>query len=529
MEKQNSLSSAAPHGCSCCSSGLHRAGAALAQASMSRRGLLAGVGTAAIGSWMLAEPAPAADAAPAAAKPRIKPSDELVVQPVLCYELYQRQAQTSWRSWGGLATADDVAKEAKKIAEELAGMVGGMKAPIKMLPVASVRTAEEAAKVKATACDVLLIYAATGGQGVMDAMMSPDRPTIFFLRHNSGPVSLWYEIMHPHFLRRASDEYKVKQIDIDDVVVDEYKDLAWRLRALLGLRRTLGQRIVAVGGAGGWGDGGKYAPPFSRETWQLDIRDVSYDDLGKRIEKYRKDDAAVARAKQQADEYLKQPGITLKTEREFVANAFLLYRVFKDLMVENQARAMTIQHCMGTVMPMSKTTACLPLSLLNDEGLLAFCESDFVVIPAGMLMNNIMGTPVFLNDPTWPHHGQVTIAHCTAPRKMDGRSYEPTEILTHFESDYGAAPKVAMKEGTVMTNVVPDFASKKWVGFTGKVIGNPFHAICRSQTDVQIDGDWQKLLREMRGFHWMAVYGDCTKEVGYAIKKLGIAWECTSA
>lgn len=484
----------------------------------------------AVGSWMLAGGARRAAAQAAPAGPTgVKPAKELVVQPVLTYELHTRQEQTSWRSWGGLMSMDDVRKEAGKIADELKEMVAKYGLAVKVLPVATARTAEEAKQVSAVACDAMLIYAGNGSEAAMDALMKPDRPTLFFLRHNSGPVSLWYEIMHPHFLRRASDQYKVKQIDVDDVVVDEYADLAWRLRALAALRRTLGQRIVAVGGAGGWGEGGTLAPPIARDLWKLDIRDVTYDDLGKQIEKYRQDAGAVADAKKQAAAYLGQPNVALKTKTEFVENAFLLYRVFKDCMAENEAGAMTIQHCMGTVMPMSKTTACLPLSLINDEGLLAFCESDFVVIPAGILMHHIMGTPVFLNDPTYPHHGMVTIAHCTAPRKMDGKNFEPVEIHTHFESDYGAAPKVAMKEGMLTTNVVPDFASKKWVGFTGKVKGNPFLPICRSQTDITIDGDWHKLLEEMRGFHWMTCYGDCTNEIGYAIKKLGIGWECTSA
>ena len=67
----------------------------------------------------------------------------------------------------------------------------------------------------------------------------------------------------------------------------------------------------------------------------------------------------------------------------------------------------------------------------------------------------------------------VTVAHCTAPRKMDGQSYEPAAIYTHFESDFGAAPKVEMRKGQVITMVVPDFSSKKYVGFRGKVESNP--------------------------------------------------------
>jgi hypothetical protein len=81
-----------------------------------------------------------------------------------------------------------------------------------------------------------------------------------------------------------------------------------------------------------------------------------------------------------------------------------------------------------------------------------------------VLLHYVSNLPVFLNDPTCPHDNTVTLAHCTAPRKMNGRKLEPVKILTRFESDYGAAPKVEMKLGLVCTNLVPDFASKKWVG-----------------------------------------------------------------
>ncbi len=65
-------------------------------------------------------------------------------------------------------------------------------------------------------------------------------------------------------------------------------------------------------------------------------------------------------------------------------------------MDRENCRAITIDGCMGTIMPLAETSACLTLSLLNDAGYLAFCESDFVVIPAGILLANISGKPVFL-------------------------------------------------------------------------------------------------------------------------------------
>jgi L-fucose isomerase-like protein len=237
------------------------------------------------------------------------------------------------------------------------------------------------------------------------------------------------------------------------------------------------------------------------------------------------DEKAMHKAQRETDEYLSRKGVSLHTDKKFVVNAFLLTDIFRDLMAKADAPAITVNQCMGTIIPMSQTTACLPLNVINDEGLMAFCESDFVVIPSGILLRYISGKPSFMQDPTYPHDGVTTCAHCTGPSRMNGKDFEPTEIHTHFESDYGAAPKVNMRKGQVITSLIPDFASKKWAGFRGKIIDHPFYDICRCQIDVAMEGDWKKVLEDMRGFHWMICYGDYLREVGYALKKLGIGWE----
>lgn len=530
MANTHSHCRGASHGCSCCSSGLEAALAAAAKAGLSRRNLLVGAGTAAVGSWFTAARSVAAAGGLSATNPpTIAPARELTVLPVLVYALPARREQTSWRQWGGLQTAEQADAEVRQIETELARLRESTGPAIRFLPITRVQTAEQAAAVQQQPADVRLIYASGGYGQILDALVKPDRPNLVFLRHRTGLVSLWYETLHPVWMRKFSDRYAVKGLDVHDVVVDEYADLAWRLRALLALRKTLGQRIVALGGAMGWGDGMKLAPGIARDKWHLDIRPVTYDELGKRLESAKKDAVAVAAARKQAEECLSGPDVSLHADRKYVEKAMLLTGVFKDFMKEHDATAFTIGDCMSTVMPMSETTACLPLMILNDEGYLAFCESDFVVIPSGILMHHIMGTPVFLNDPTWPHHGVVTLAHCTAPRKMNGKTFEPVGIHTHFESDYGAAPKVEMTKGQEVTMVVPDFECRKWVGAKGTIEGNPFLDICRSQIDVAIAGNWQRLLEDMRGFHWMLVYGDCRREVGYALKHIGIEWQDVSA
>lgn len=464
-----------------------------------------------------------------AAPHRLPTRKPLRMQPVLAYETPTRREHTSWRSWGGIQTEADAAKEQASIQEQLDAMAKMAGFPLEILPVRGCKTLEQANEIRGGDHDGVILYAAGGGVNLQEALTDPKKWNLMFVRHRSGPVYLWYEIAHNRFLRKTVDEFGQPGMDVLDVVVDNHDEVLWRLRALAGLKNTLGKKMLAIGGPAGWGEGGRKAPDLAREQFKMELVDVSYDELGKLIRQANDNADLVAGCNRQATAYLDDRGVSLETDRGFVERAFLLTEVFKHLMDAAETDAITVNNCMGTIMGMSQTTACLPLSLLNDEGYLAFCESDFVVIPSGVLLHYIADKPVFLNDPTYPYDGLVTLAHCTAPRRMDGVSAENVRILTHFESDYGAAPKVEMRLGQVLTNLIPDFNSRKWVGFRGAIKANPFLDICRSQIDVTIEGSTETLLKEMKGFHWMTCYGDYLKETGYALKKVGIDWLDISA
>lgn len=148
-----------------------------------------------------------------------------------------------------------------------------------------------------------------------------------------------------------------------------------------------------------------------------------------------------------------------------------------------------------------------------------------MAIPAGLLLGNISGLPPFLCNSNYPHEGIVTLAHCAAPRKMDGKHYEPTRIMTHFESDFGAAPKTDMRLGQKVTCMITDFAAEQWTGACGEIVENPFLPICRTQIEVRLPVDSRHLAEQMCGFHWMLSYGDYLREIGYALHRTKIAWQ----
>jgi hypothetical protein len=450
----------------------------------------------------------------------------LVVKPLLIYDTPEFQFQTSWRSWGGIQNQQSATEEIGRINDELVKLRSQVDFPVTFLPVSGIRSTSDLSLMGDLAsADTFLIYAAGGWMDILDYLNKMNKDMILFCRHKSGPVYLWYEIISPRFLRQHTDKLAVIGVDEDDVIIDSQDEILWRLRALCGLHNTLNTKIIAIGGPGAWAQPEGIVPSLIEEKFKFSIYSYSYDDLGNLIKEVHTDRAAVKRAEKRAGEYLSDSGITLETKRQFVDNAFLLEDVFRRIMDKENCRSLTINGCMGTIMPMAETSACLTLSLLNDGGYPSFCESDFVVIPAGILLANISGKPSFLNDPTYPHDGIITLAHCTAPRLMDGKKHEPARILTHFESDYGAAPKVEMKLGQTVTNIIPDFLVSHYIGLKGNIKDNPFMDICRSQIDISFACESKLLAQRMPGFHWITAYGDYIRETGYALKRLGIDFE----
>ena len=454
------------------------------------------------------------------------PRRPLIVKPILVHDLPERKEQTSWRYWGGIHSKEDAREEIVRISGELNGLKAKADYPVEFLEISTATSDPELRQMidhpDIAACDVILFY---GAGRPINCIQYFGKDVIVFQRWRSGPVYLQYEIVSPRFLRCHTDVSVIPGIKDADVVTDKVEELDWRLRALCGLKNTVRSKVITIGGAAGWSQPKGVVPELVKKIWKFEYHDVSYDELGEVIEEAKADEKVMARARRRADAYLKIAGTKLETTMEFFVNSFVLDDVFRMLMKKVDTQMITILGCMGPVMVKAKTSACMALCTLNDDGYLAFCESDFVAIPSGVLLANITGKPVFLNNPAYPHDSIITLAHCTGPRKMDGKNYDPVRIVTHFESDYGAAPHVEVPLGTVTTNIAPDFKSERWVGLKGTVCDVPFRPICRTQFDIRYEIPDRLLAERMPGFHWMTCYGDYRKEIGYALRRVGIQWD----
>ena len=270
-ENRTSCAQAAvPHFCSCCACPTHQASAAHEPAAidplaLNRRDFLAGVSALTAGGLILASSKAGAASAPYRPQRRPIARQTLKVQPVLTYEIPQRREATSWRSWGGIQKEEQALAEKNWIAKELGKLKAQAEFPLEVLPVAAIKSQTQATELAHGDFDVMLIYAAGGGGNLLETLTVAGKWNLMFLRHEPGPVYLWYEIVSPRFLRKTVDDYGQPGWKAQDVVVDDHAEVLWRLRALAGLKNTLGKRMVCVGGASGWGAGGQKAPARTKE------------------------------------------------------------------------------------------------------------------------------------------------------------------------------------------------------------------------------------------------------------------------
>jgi hypothetical protein len=442
---------------------------------------------------------------------------ELVVQPVLMYRLPQRQPGRSWRPWTGLQSEEAVKQEVERIERELKTLSGAAGFPLHILPVAKVTQASEAAALKGGAFDVLVLYAASAWLDEINTLAGLGKWTIIFVRYQSGPYYYWHEGIHDRFLRAHTDQFQQPSVGVEDVVVDENKDILWRLQALYGLKNVLGRRVVCVGGPSGWEC--PKAPALARERFQLDLVTVPIPEINAMVEAGRKDEQVMTRCRQEARAYISARGVKLHITEQAVTEAFLLTQLYGDLLTKHGAFAIASTACMNSyagIMP------CMTHTLINDSGRMAYCEGDFVNIPSGILLHYISGKPTYFCNPTFPAHGRMMFAHCTAPRRMDGKNLDPVDLVTHYESDHGAATHVHFRKGQLLTVIKPDFEAKNWLALTGKTLATPFLDTCRAQIELALDADTQDVVKNLRGFHCMLAYGDYVREVVYAAKKVGI-------
>lgn len=162
-------------------------------------------------------------------------------------------------------------------------------------------------------------------------------------------------------------------------------------------------------------------------------------------------------------------------------------------------------------------TACMGLSICNDEGITAGCEGDIPATFTMMIAQQLSGQPVWMANPSSidKEKNQIIFAHCTVPSKFLYSTKE-AGLTTHMESGKSTAIRGPLNKSEVtILRIGDDF--KKIVSVKGKIIESDMknENLCRTQAVIQIEGSVEEWVESSLGNHQIIVYGDITPELKY--------------
>jgi L-fucose isomerase-like protein len=275
-----------------------------------------------------------------------------------------------------------------------------------------------------------------------------------------------------------------------DRAVHDLEVRSWLRRARLGL----------VGAPSDWLVASSPSAEIVRRTWGLEVVPV---DIASVADRYRAADpvtagplaASVSAGALDARE---------PTAAE-VSDAALLYPVLESVVREERLDALTVR-CFDLLGEL-KTSGCLALSRLLDDGVVAGCEGDLASVVAMTWTNRLLSVVPWMANPAWIDRGERTVllAHCTVARSLV-RSYR---LRSHFESGIGVGLDGELPAGDVTLVRVGGLELERlWVADGEAVPAPPRDGLCRTQLTVRLDAPrLVELLRDPLGNHIVAVPG----------------------
>lgn len=281
--------------------------------------------------------------------------------------------------------------------------------------------------------DALLIVHLSGHGGdapVLSKLIDVGLPTGLFSQPFSGHGWMYFPQWH-------KQGKKVVLMPSSDW--NELEKVAALMRVPARMKRT---RILAVGGPHGTPAACKVEEVKAR--FGAELVPISNEVV---IEAYQAVDPKAAEA--EAEEYwISQAQQIVEPSREEIIDSARMFLGVKNLMIRENAQAITSRHCMGT------PRGCLTFSKLNDMGMVGACEGDIDSTLTMLLFAYAFRVPGFISDPVIDTAKNAMIHfHCTSATRMDGPQGKrlPFSIRTQTDSRGGVALEVENRVGQPIT------------------------------------------------------------------------------
>jgi len=343
-------------------------------------------------------------------------------------------------------------------------------------------------------CDdekVVMIVVATGGT---------ERLILKILEKIKKPVFLW-ALPTNNSLPAALEVYSVKRNQIKLHYSELHKmditDKIIKFRNVCNALEKINKcRLGCIGGTAEW-----ILTSNEKELEKLGIKvvKVELEELINELNNIRSVDAK---------EIINRFG-KIEVSEESIVKSLKLYLALKNIIHKYKLSAITL-NCFELIK--NDTTACLSLSLCNDDGIVAGCEGDLNATVTMLIVSSITNNPCWMANVCRfdVEDNTITLAHCTIATKMIDVS--KSSLKTHMESGKGVAINGVLKNTEV---TLTRLGNSKMMIALGEIVESSMDdpELCRTQVRVKLKGDVREFIDKILGNHLILAYGDITEEL----------------
>jgi len=283
---------------------------------------------------------------------------------------------------------------------------------------------------KAEAADGLLLVWLSGHGGDYETLeklrFGLDKPAVSFFQPFSGHGWMWHQ------------QWKDRNVVLLSTTdLDELDEAVRLLRVPALMKQT---RILAIDGPRG--TKAACSPGEVKRRFGAGLVTVPNDQI---LAMAKSIDPKLAEA--EAERYwIKPANAIIEPGRQEIVESARYYLAVKQLMVQENYRAMCSAACMGN------PRACLTVSKLGDLGLVGCCEGDIDSTLTELLFAYAFGAPGFITDPVVDESKNAVVQfHCTSFTQRPDGGRMPFVIRSQTDTGGGVALQVQWRIGEPVT------------------------------------------------------------------------------
>jgi L-fucose isomerase-like protein len=280
------------------------------------------------------------------------------------------------------------------------------------------------------------------------------------------------------------------------------------------LNKLHNMRVGVIGKPSGWLISSNVDYSFIHDKWGTELVDLLLEEVVTIYKQVSPEDV-----REEVDEFIEKASSIKEPTREDVCKAMRLCFALQIVVQKYRLNAFTL-NCFDLI-PLTGTTGCVALSLLNERGIPAGCEGDIQTLLTMLVIKAATGEPSFMANPskiTNNLNHEMIFAHCTiAPCMTD-----EYVIRTHYESQSGVAIEGRLNPTDVTVVKCGGRCMDRYFASDAELlecIDNP--NMCRTQIHLRLKEPLDYFLEHSIGNHHVIVRGNYRKRIDSVMRMLG--------